>query len=172
MKEHRIMVDPLKFAVSLPTGLVLLYLAWSAIRLSAYLIAAVFILIAAVFFCVMFLYGSVLILSEEGIRSVFLFVTVRSYSWNQIRETGVVGTKIFNGTSKKKKAGRRYIYFSPEALNEDQRFRLALEWPPRKEMLYCIYNRQNADVIQFFWRKPVASYNAGDIFTAEFPSEE
>ena len=91
-------------------------------------------------------------------------IPIKTYSWDQIKEVGVVGTKVFNGTGKNKKPGRRYIYFSPEELDEDSRFQMTLEWPPSREILYCIYTKYHAEYVQLLWQKPIATYNAGDLF--------
>ena len=164
MEEHRIMADPLKAAAAIATCIVLSFLTWKSFQLGYPVMGVIFLLIAAVFLYILFLYGSVLHISAYGVRREFLFIPVQTLSWDQIREIGVVGTKVFNGTRKNKKTGRRYIYISPEKLTEDERFKMTLEWPPRNGTLYCIYSRAHADAIQFFWRKPIAAFNAGDIF--------
>lgn len=164
MEEHRIMADPLKFFAALFSCVVLGFLAWRSFLLGYILLGIVFTIIAAVFIYVMILYGSVLHISAEGVRKEFLLISMKSYTWDQIREIGVVGAKVFNGTGKNRKTGRRYIYISPEEMDEESRFKMTLEWPPRNDILYCIYSRQHIDAIQYLWAKPIAKYNAGDIF--------
>ena len=164
MKEYRFMADPLKCFAALFSCAVLLFLAWEGCRMGYILIAIICALLAAVFAYIVFLYGSVIHLSAEGVRKEFLMIPIKTYSWDQIREVGVVGTRIFNGNGKNKKPGRRYIYFSPEELDEESRFQMTLEWPPRNGILYCVYSRYHIDEVQFFWAKPIAKYNAGDIF--------
>ena len=164
MKEHRFMADPLKFTAALFSCVVLLFLAWKSIGMGYIFAGIVCFLIAAVFFWVMFLYGSVLRFSAEGVRREFFLIPIKAYSWDQIREIGVVGTSVFNGIGKNKKPGRRYIYVSPEEMDEGSRFKMTLEWPPRNGILYCIYTRQHIEAIQYLWAKPIAKYNAGDIF--------
>ena len=164
MKEQRIMADPMKFSASLLTFLVMIFLIWNAFSLGHIITGIIFVLIAAIFLYIMFLYGTVLRISNDCIRSEFLFIPLITLTRDQIGEIGVVGTKVFNGTRKNKKPGRRYIYISPEVLDNDSRFKMALEWPPRNGTLFCIYSRQHIDAIQFFWRNPIAQFNAGDIF--------
>ena len=164
MKETRIMADPLKFYAALATSVVLVFLVLKSFELGHFISGAFFVLLLLAFVCIMYLYGAVLHMSQDGVRREFLFIPILTVTWDQIREIGVVGTKVFNGTGKKKKTGRRYIYISPEELTGEERFKMALEWPPRNGVLYCIYSRANVDAIQFFWSKPIAAYNAGDIF--------
>ena len=164
MEEHRIMADPLKFAASLFSSVVLGFLTWRSFLLGYVLLGVVFALIAAVFLYIMVLYGSVLHVSAEGVQREFFVIPMKAYTWDQVREIGVVGTKVFNGTSKNRKTGRRYIYISPEEMDEESRFKMTLEWPPRKDILYCIYSRQHIDALQYFWSRPIEKYNAGDIF--------
>lgn len=164
MKEERIMADPLKFSAALFSCVVLGFLAWRSFRMGLALLGIVFTGIAAVFVYIMVLYGSVLHLSAEGVRRKFLMFPMNAYSWSQIVEIGVVGTKVFNGTAKNKKTGRRYLYISPEEMDEESRFKMALEWPPQHGILYCVYSRKHVDAIQFFWSRPIARYNAGEIF--------
>ena len=164
MEEHRIMADPLKFIAALFSCVVLGFLAWRSFQLGYVLLGIVFALIAAVFIYIMVLYGSVLHISAEGIRREFFIIPMKAYTWDQVREIGVVGTKVFNGTAKNRKTGRRYIYISPEEMDEGSRFKMTLEWPPRNGILYCIYSREHIDALQYFWSRPIVKYNAGDIF--------
>lgn len=164
MKEHYFMADPLKFFAALGTCVVSVFMVWKSFSLGVLIPGIFFLFITIVFLYVMVMYGSVLHISGKGVRRVFLGFTLESLSWDQIREVGVVGVNVFNGTGKKKKPGRRYIYFSPEALDDESRFKLALEWPPGRGTLYCVYTQLHAEAIQFLWQKPFASFNAGDIF--------
>lgn len=163
-KEHHIMADPLKFSAALFTVAVCMFLAWRGFQQGYAFWSVIFVIIALVFFYIMYLYGSVLKINKDGVQKSFLFIPLNFLRWDQIKEIGVVGTKIFNGNSQKKKTGRRYIYISPEELDEGTRFKMALEWPPRREIMYCIYTHQHIDAIQYLWGKPIAKYNAGNIF--------
>lgn len=165
MKEHRFMADPMKFWAAFGTCVFLLLMAWRA-AVQGYIFAAVILsIIVIVFAFIAVLYGSVLYISSRGIERKFLFVTMGALTWEQVREVGVVGTGIFfTGDRNKKRTGRRYIYISPRELDEDTRFKMALEWPPRNGVLYCTYSHPRIDAIQYLWGKPIEKYNAGDIF--------
>ena len=164
MKEHRIMADPLKFCAALFSCVVLIFLAWKSFSLGYIVPGVICCLLIAVFGYVVYLYGSVLHFSAQGVRKDFLLFPLKAYTWDQVREIGVVGTRVFNGTGSKRKPGRRYIYVSPEEMDEESRFKMTLEWPPQNGILYCIYTRQHMEAIQYLWARPVAKYNAGDIF--------
>jgi len=163
-KEHHIMIDPLKFYAALFTVVVCGFLAWRGLAQGYTFWAVLFLCIALIFGWIMVLYGSVLRINAEGIQRSFFFIPSCSLRWDQIKEIGVVGLNVFNGTGKKRKTGRRYIYFSPEELDDGSRFKMTLEWPPRKDILFCIYTHQHIEAIQYLWGKPVAKYNAGNIF--------
>ena len=164
MKEHRFMADPLKFCAALFSCAVLIFLAWKSFSLGYIFPGIIFIALTAVFSYIIFLYGTILHFSAEGVQQEFFLIPIKAYSWNQIREIGVAGTRVFNGSGKNKKPGRRYIYVSPEIMDEESRFKMTLEWPPKNGIMYCIYSRQHIDAIQYLWAKPIAKYNAGDIF--------
>lgn len=138
MKEYRIMADPEKFLVALGTCTVCGFLAFKGFQLKAAPFAVFFTLTGAAFLYILFLYGSTLRISSQGIRKEFLFLPLKTLSWDEIAEVGVLGTKIFNGGSYRKKPGRRYIYFSEKELDDDARFKMALEWPPRNLSLIHI----------------------------------
>lgn len=108
------------------------------------------------------LYGATLTFTAEGISRRLGRLQLGFVRWEQLREVGVVGTNVFNRRDPKK-FGLRFIYFSPEPLDENRRFRLALEWPPRK-MLYVEYEKRRLETVQMFWHEKIAEYNCGDIF--------
>ena len=105
-----------------------------------WLALVLFSLFAAVFVVICVLYGSTLILDEQGLSLRFFGLPLRAMRWSEIAEVGVVGLKVFNNNDAKR-TGTRYIYFSPRPLDKDARFRLALEWPPR-DMLYLCYSKE------------------------------
>ncbi len=164
MKEYRIMADPEKFLVALGTCTVCGFLAFKGFQLKAAPFAVFFTLTGAAFLYILFLYGSTLRISSQGIRKEFLFLPLKTLSWDEIAEVGVLGTKIFNGGSYRKKPGRRYIYFSEKELDDDARFKMALEWPPRNGELFCIFTKDNYAHIEMLWGHAIEKYNAGDLY--------
>ena len=155
-------VDTGKYIVSLLTCVAFVALAAVSIFIGRPLSALALMLLAAFFFCVAVAYGRTLTMDSESIRCAFWGIPMRSITWQEIAEVGIVGVKVFNNNNPKN-TGRRYIYFSPEPLDNDSRFRLALEWPPRK-MPYLLYSKERIDAIQMLWRRKIETYNAGDVF--------
>jgi len=101
-----------------------------------------------------------ILISKENIEVKPILGKARSYSWEEIKEVGVIGTKVFPKTSSNK-GGRKYIYFSPEELDEDSRFYLAFKWPPK--IPFTSYSKAKLDAVQLIWRKPLAFYNASGL---------
>lgn len=100
-----------------------------------------------------------ILISKDKIEVRPIMGKTRSYRWEDIKEVGVIGTKVFPKTSSNK-GGRKYIYFSPEELDEDSRFDLALKWPPK--IPYTSHSDAKLDAVMLIWRKPVAYYNTPD----------
>lgn len=121
-----------------------------------------FLLVALLFSGIAVVYGAVVTVGNDEIRMSFLGIPMRENAWKDIKEVGVIGTNIFK-EEKGKHSGSRYIYFSTERLDEDERFKMALNWPPGK-MIYLLYTRERADRIQLIWDNEISSYHAGDIF--------
>ena len=101
-----------------------------------------------------------ILISNEKIEVRPVLGKAKTYSWEEIKEVGVIGTKVFPKTSSNK-GGRKYIYFSPEELDEDSRFDLAFKWPPK--IPFTSYSKAKLDAVQLIWRKPLANYNAPDL---------
>lgn len=154
-------IDTGKFAVSLFTCVVLLLLSLRAFT-GAYAVSGVFLLIFAVIFgYIAVLYGSTLTLDETSIRRSFFGIHMKEMPWNKVAEVGVIGIKVFN-RNHPQRTGKLYIYFAPQYLDDDARFRLALEWPPKKG-LYLSYQPERIQAIQSIWYGKIETYNVGDL---------
>ena len=81
--------------------------------------------------------GAVLVLDDAGIRRMCLGREIRRWSWSEIREYGIMGTRVF-GSQKAINNGTRYIYFSENTMDDQERFKMALNWPPKK-CAYALY---------------------------------
>ena len=179
---HHYIVHPAKLAAGLPTGILLL---WSgAIQLSTRLwwCGLLFIAFGVLFLMVAALYGRVVHVGPSGVRWTLLGRELRSRTWEQIGEIGVVGPRVFNGNSgngpaapsgqggreglfgpaKRSSIGTPYLYFSEEPLTEEQRFTLALKWPPR-DMIFLRFTPERVAHVQSSSQKYVEHYNTGDL---------
>ena len=117
-------------------------------------------ILAAVFSAISIRNLSRILISVDRIKVRPLFGKSREYLWEDIKEVGVIGTRIFPKTTAQG-SGRKYIYFSPESLNEDTRFNLALGWPPK--IPYTSHSTEKLDAIALIWKKPIAYYNVPDL---------
>ena len=123
--------------------------------------AVVFLLLAALFFGVLYFYGSIVTVSKEGVKVSFLRRTRFQLQWQDIQEIGVLGNRVFlRGNSKRH--GRLYIYFSKEKMTEQERFQMAVKWPPRK-IAFTVFTEEKITVIQSIWPSKIALYNVGDL---------
>lgn len=162
MTKNTFRVHTAKYAAAFVTVLAALVAAALSLAFAHYITACLFLLVAAAFSVIGVMYGSVVSIDETGVRRSFWGVQISDTPWYEIAEVGIVGVKVFNNNNPKR-TGSRYIYFSKKALTDDERFKLALEWPP-KDMPYLLYTRTRIDTAMLYHNKEIATYNAGDIF--------
>ncbi len=159
-RQYRI--DTFKAAVSLATVLFSFTISASLIIIHRFGSAAVFFLIGFIFIRPMLTYGATISVEQSGIRCFILRKTLRFFSWDEIAEVGVAGTKIFHKKDTKK-TGTLYIYISKVALTDEDRFDMMLNWPPKKDVIFLTYSKQRLDAIQMLFSNKIQTYNAGDI---------
>ena len=66
-------------------------------------------------------------------------------------------------SGKKKKTGDKYLYFSPEKLDADERFQMIVKWPP-KDKLYAEYSERLLAYALAIWGKELETYNVEDLY--------
>lgn len=153
--------DPAKGTVCLAAGGVFL-VTGIALAASAHWIGAVIFLLVSLPYLFMGLWNfTVIVLSDQGVSRCFLGKTLKHFSWDEIREVGVTGTRVFN-RRKKEKTGRIYLYFSPRILTEDDRFEMALRWPAFDKP-YTLYDPEKVRELRQYWTGPIAEHNTGDL---------
>ena len=102
--------------------------------------------------------------TEEHIRLRFGPWPRRTMPWPDVREMGVIGEEVFRfGRKGKRVSGEKFIYFSPQEMTEQERFRMIVRWPP-KEALYIEYSPEALAWTQTIWDGPVKYYNAEDLY--------
>lgn len=158
--QNRYLIDPLKFVIALLTAIALILLGAVAWMSNRYVSMAIYFLLGGVFLYVVFIYGSIVTVSERGVVCRFAGITRHSFLWTNISEVGVVGTKVFNRVNPKK-TGSLYIYFSPTFMDDKERFDLVMKWPPSK-LIFLKYNKKRMDSIQIIWSRKITEYNTGD----------
>ena len=92
---------------------------------------AICLILFTVYGFVFFQNFSELKLDGNGVHKLFLGKEVASWSWGAIQEIGVMSTRVF-GSEESRKNGTKYVYFSEKEMGEEDRFKMCLEWPPRK----------------------------------------
>lgn len=81
--------------------------------------------------------AAVLYCDKTGIHTRMCGQKLRSCSWDDIKEFGVMGTRVF-GSEKRRNKGRRYVYFSKNRMDDSEHFKMCLNWPP-KNCPYALY---------------------------------
>ena len=99
--------------------------------------------------------------NEDCVRLHTLGITLKELRWDDIKEVGIVGTKVFNG-KKNEKCGSLYLYFCKKGMNAEERFDMCLKWPP-KECIYLHFENKKFDYIQSKWNKKIVTYNVGNL---------
>lgn len=159
MRKKHYILSPVKFAVASITCIASAAIFVVQITLGEWATALLFFLVSVLFFAVSLLNGAQLTFDETGIQKWFFGICLRTVSWSEVREVGVISTRIF--IKHTRHPGPRYIYFSPEQLDDNRRFRLALEWPPRR-MLYFQYTKERMDAVQLLWSGTIAGGQGND----------
>ena len=159
--EQKFMVNKFKCAASAASAAAFILLAGAVLSIHRPGSALIFLLLGLVFAWIGLEAGSFLCLNEEGVSLQLFGKTRRHMSWDQIKEVGVAGTKVFN-RSHPEKAGSIYIYFSPAEMTEDERFQMMLRWPSHS-CLYMIYNEERFNAVQSRWNSHIETYNVGDL---------
>lgn len=129
---------------------------------AAWLPAAAFLIVAALFGYVLVRYASIVEISEEGVRLRFLGLKRRELTWSEVRELGLIGENVFN-RGKKNKTGDKYIYFSPVKLSADERFDMIVKWPP-KDKIYVEYSEKLLTCAMSNWPGELETYNVEDLY--------
>lgn len=153
---------PLKCGAALLTAIFSLVMVIVMIDLKSWLGGLLFGLIFAFFTGVAVLYGARIRVDEQGVGRFFLWRRQRFLSWPEIKEVSVIGVNVFNRNNSKR-TGSRYLCFWPQVMSEQERFRLALEWPP-KEGIYMLYSPERLATVRRYWAGQIDSFNGGDLY--------
>lgn len=121
----------------------------------------VFAAFAVIYGVIAVMTGSSLYIGGKYLEQRFLGIRIRSLAWQDVKEVGVVGTKVFN-KGNPDKTGSLYIYFSPAVMDDDERFQMCVRWPPKKAM-YMQYTHKRITAVQSLWDKPLELFNVGSL---------
>lgn len=160
-KTNHYIVHPLKFAVSLLTVIVSLFLAVCEFVISRPISALFFIVIALLFLVTALNNGARISIDESGVHCNIAGLRRRSFSWEDIKEVGVFSSRLFTN-SNKNRAGTLYIYFSTKPMSEQERFQMILNWSV-KDKIVLQYTKERMDAVQLLWSNEIQTYNAGEL---------
>lgn len=159
--EQRFIVNPFKAIASALSCLGLLTIGASMAAIHRWGSTAVFFLIALVFFIIAVQSGAVVRITGSGVRKSILGVKTAELAWTDVAEVGVIGTKVFN-QHHPERTGGLYIYLSKAAMTEEERFAMALRWPPA-DKIYLTYDAKRLNAITLLWDHKIQSYNTGNL---------
>ena len=158
-KEKKYFVNDTLFAFGLIYFVFLTAIAMALLTIGRYFSAIVFALLGLPFLVVAFRYGSLVKVGKDGVELSFLWIKRRSFTWDEINEVLVAGTKVLN-RGNEKKCGTLYMIFSKEQMEDEERFQTMLNWPP-KDKIYVKFTKDRLMDIQWFYSAPIARYNVG-----------
>lgn len=140
---------------------------FSAIQVFVMIFSLYRLFSAVVFFIMMLLgggilgiYGKALSFDKEGIHKWIFGYHFQMLPWNEVKEVGITGTKVFHGDNAQK-CGTLYLYFSKKKMTQESRFKMILEWPARDEW-FLRYSEERFASVQMYWEKPIERYNVGE----------
>ena len=159
--EQNYFVNPLELAIAAATAAGSGAIAGVCLFLGRFLSALVFLAIALLFFKIALDAGAKISVGKDGVSRRLLGKTTHSFKWEEIAETGAAGSKILN-KGNPNKTGTVYIYFSPTALDDNDRFDMMLRWPP-KDKLYLRYSEARLNFIKTVCGMDIVGYNIGKL---------
>ena len=157
--EQNYFVNPLELAIAAATAAGSGAIAGVCLFLGRFLSALVFLAIALLFFKIALDAGAKISVGKDGVSRRLLGKTTHSFKWEEIAEPGAAGSKILN-KGNPNKTGTVYIYFSPTALDDNERFDMMLKWPP-KDKLYLRYSEARLNFIKTVCGMDIVGYNIG-----------
>lgn len=161
-----------KFIVNLPgcllascTAMIFAWITVLTVQRGLCFAALIFLMMTVLYTLVALKNGAVVHLSESGIAVCVLGQCLHRTEWKEIKEVGVLGTRVFT-LPKAGQRGTLYVYYSAWEMTAEKRFDLCLKWPPRK-MIYHSFSHETGAALGKFWQKKVALYNTPEDFTLE-----
>lgn len=161
--QYRFVVDKEKTITALAVSIFCLIVATILLPLGRTGSAVVFFSIGILFAAVAAANGAVIRLDKNGITKTIFGLSLHHVDWSQVKEVGVCGTNPLN-KGNEKKTGRLYIYCSVEQLDDDDRYAMILNWPPKQtKQLYFAFSSKRLETLRLLWRGEMEEYNIGDL---------
>ena len=161
MKRQRIICDAAKTIVSSVISLFLIAYSILFAFQGLYPGAIAFAAVGIIFLIVALYSAKSVSISEKGIDCFSLLSSRVSYKWEEIKEVGIIGTSLILSDTDGK-TNRKFIYFSMQDLEENDRYKLMLKWP-LKSVPFIPFNRKHYETVRLYWEKEIVFYNTGKL---------
>lgn len=153
----KVFVDKIKFIIALLTAIVFLLLSVLFLLLHIWFLAIISLVLLVVYLVLAALNGRIVHFNDDFIQVKLLGVKQREVLWSDIREVGIAGVKVLKSKNSGW-SGAKYVYFSPVKMNDQDRFNMCLEWPP-KDIIYFRFNYKNIKKVIRIWGGDIIQYN-------------
>ena len=155
------LVDPVKCAVNAAVCVVMLLFTVGAALFHQWSLFAVFLAACLGFLWFTMDYASTVEFRGDIVTQRLPVIgAARTYSRDEIKEAGVLGTNIYY-RRQPNKSGTVYLYFSPRRLSEIDKFDLGLKW--KRDIIRLRFSKDRYMAAQLFWDGKLQEYNIGDL---------
>lgn len=169
MIEIKSYLDPIKFLISFITTIIFSILSCVMVYLRYKIAIIIFVILAAIYAYITFYYSGVVYADNTGILLKRVFQKVEEISWADVKELGIIGINVINRNRKNK--GVKYIYISSTVKSSEDRFSMALHWPPRDKTIFVRYRDSVLKYLRQQYKQPVILFNTGNLVVSP-PFEE
>ena len=156
-----VFVDKIKFIIAGATALVFLLLSILFLLMHFWILGGIALAGMVIYIVLTAKNGSRVHVSDERLEVRLLWTTQLTVNWCDIREVGICGTKILKAAGSKW-SGARYVYFSKTKMDDEERFNMCLEWPP-KDKVYFRFNYKRIKKIIRIWGPEIVQYNTKNL---------
>lgn len=153
-------VDKIKCTLLALSSLLFLICALALFMSGSPVPAALCLLLAFIYAAAAAFNGATVRIDSDGVSRRILWFPAQACRWDEMKEVGVFGTKLFNRRNPSK-TGTLYLYVSKQNMTDDQRFQMVLRWPPKQ--IYFAFHSADLELIRRFWPRDIVGYNVGDL---------
>lgn len=157
----KIVTDPVKTAIAVNVSAFSFILGLSLLQIQQNGAGILFFCICGIFLAETVRNGRIILIDEKGIHRLLPGMKSMSITWEEMKELGVCGTKVFN-LGNKNKTGRLYFYCSKRAMDDDEHFQMILQWPP-KEQIYFSFSEKRLLFLENAAKRRIETYNTGNL---------
>ena len=135
-----------------------LFLGVYSLVLRFWALAAIFLVLGLIYLAITLIYAPTVTVSEAGVTKALFGKTLRSLSWEQVRQVSVIGTRVAAKPSKR--GGTPFFLFLDRTMSEDDLFAVALKWPP-KDIIFLYYDEKSYALVQKYYHDTITTGNFG-----------